>query len=527
MAQNFLDEPYVVTTILNRVFNDQSPAYAVYSNQVAMATSVGINAFALSFGASFTSLNEDQLSTKLLGNLGVMPNAGLQTALRDYLLSVGKASVGVVAMQLGQILSGLERATGDQAAFNAAAMAWNKELVDSYKVSSNPANTGPAVGTGEPDPATLSVTLSLTSGDDSISPAATEAKFKTTSNNDTLLASTAGFLSTADSVDGAAGTDTLRATLAAGSTVAPTLSNIEKVYITAGAGAEFSAAGTTGLTELWINGASASAAFSGVALGTLVGIQSSAAGGALTVNFTGVSGPMDSATIALADATGKDEVIVGNVEILTVRSTGGTVSATTVNSARITAAQAEKIFILGDQALTTTVTGARLSVIDASAFTQALDLKLVDAGGVAITANAQAHHKISLGAGVDMLTISGLAGGAARDIYLGTAATLAASAIEVRDFASGTDLFRLTGAASTTKAAPVGAELASIAASASLLEATVLAATTAGANKAIAFRYGADTYILVNDGTAALGENDSLVKLTGVTALADASWTSA
>jgi len=74
------------------------------------------------------------------------------------------------------------------------------------------------------------------------------------------------------------------------------------------------------------------------------------------VNFPGVSGPMDSATIALADATGKDEVIVGNIEILTVRSTSGTVSATTVNNASMTAAQAEKITILGDQALTTTVT---------------------------------------------------------------------------------------------------------------------------------------------------------------------------
>ena len=68
---------------------------------------------------------------------------------------------------------------------------------------------------------------------------------------------------------------------------------------------------------------------------------------------------------------------------------------------------------------------------------------------------------------------------------------------------------------------------ASIAAASSLLDATALAATTAGANRAIAFRYGADTYILVNDSAAALGVNDSLVKLTGVTALAETSWTSA
>ncbi len=524
MAQTFLDEPYVVTTILNRVFNDQSPAYAVYSNQVAMATSVGINAFALSFGASFTSLTEDQLSTKLLGNLGLLPNAGLQTALRDYLVSGGRASVGIVAMQLGQILSGLEQATGDQAAFNAAAVAWNKELVDSYKVSSNPANTGPAVGTGEPDPATLSVTLSLTSGDDSISPAATEAKFKTTSNNDTLLASTAGFLSTGDSVDGAAGTDTLRATLAAGSTVGPALSNIEKVYITAGAGAEFSAAGTTGLTELWINGASASATFSGVTLGTTVGIQNSVAGGALTVNFANANGPVDAATFALADATGKDEVIMANIETLSVRSTAGTIAGTTVNSARITAAQAEKIVIWGDQALTTTVAGARVGVVDATALTKALGLTLAGTSGVAVAVNAQAAHKITLGDGADTLKITGLAGDAAKDINLGTSTTLAASAIEVTGFASGIDSIQLDAAKVTAKAVLGATDLASIAASASLLDATALAATTAGTNKAIAFRYGADTYILVNDGVAALNANDSLIKLSGLSTLADSSW---
>ncbi|MGV3680978.1 MAG: bluetail domain-containing putative surface protein [Acidovorax sp.] len=520
-----LNEPYVITTILNRVLNDQSPSYTVYNNQVAMATSAGLTPFALSFGASYTSLTEDQLSTKLLGNLGVLPNAGLQIALGDYLVSVGKANVGIVAVQLSQILSGLERATGDLAMFNAAAVAWNKELDASYAYSNNPANTGIPItdGWGE----VTGVTLALTSGDDAISPTAPEAKFKTTAYNDTILANTAGLLSSADAIDGAAGLDTLKATLAAGATVTPVLRNVEKVYITAGAGAEFSAAGSTGLTELWINGAEASAAFSGVTLGTTVGIQNSVGGGALTVNFSGASGPTDAATIVLADATGNDEIAVANIESLTVRSTAGTVAATTVNQAKISAAQAQGIVILGDQALTTTVTGTQVAVVDATALTKALGLTLAGTNGVVVSLNAQAAHKINLGAGADTVKIMGLAGAEAKDINLGTSATLAASAIEVTGFASGIDSIQLDGAKGTVKAAPAAAELASITASASLLDATALAATTAGANKAIAFRYGADTYILVNDATAALGANDSLVKLTGVTALADASWTSA
>jgi hypothetical protein len=515
----------IIPTILNRAFTNQSPSNAVYNNQVAMSVSVGINAFALSFGAAFAGLTEDQLSTKLLGNLGVLPNAGLQTALRDYLESVGKANVGIVALQLGVILSGLEQAKGDQAVFNVAAVAWNKELVDSYTFSNNPANTSAGVPE-EGQNAVTGVTLALTSGDDAISPAAPHAKFKSTANNDTILATPAGFLSSADDIDGAGGIDILRATLANGASVAPVLRSIEKVYITAGAGAEFNAAGTTGLTELWTNGAEASATFSGLALGTTVGIQNSASGGALTVNFTNASGPMDASTIVLADATGNDEVIIANIETLSVKSMAGTIAGTTVNSARITAAQAEKIVIWGDQALTTTVAGARVGVVDATALTKALGLTLAGTSGVAVAVNAQAAHKITLGDGADTLKITGLAGDAAKDINLGTSTTLAASAIEVSGFASGTDSIQLDAAKGTAKAVPGTTDLASIAASASLLEATALAATTAGANKAIAFRFGADTYILLNDSVAALGVNDSLIKLTGVAALADASWSS-
>ncbi|WP_428002058.1 bluetail domain-containing putative surface protein [Acidovorax sp.] len=526
MAQNFLDEPYVVATILNRVFNDQSPQPAVYNNQVAMATSVGLNTFALSFGALYAGLTEDQLSTRLLGNLGVLPNADLQVAVRDYLVSVGKANVGIVALQLGQILSGLEHATGNQAMFSVAAVAWNKELADSYSFSTNPANDQARPPGWEDQPFT-GVTLSLTSRDDAISLTAPEARFKSTANNDTFLATSAGFLSSTDVIDGAAGVDILKATLAARATVAPVLRNVEKVYITAGAGTEFSAAGTTGLTELWINGAEASATFSGLALGTTVGIQNSASGGALTVNFTNANGPADAATIALADATGNDEIIIANIETVSVKSTAGTTAGTTVNSARITAAQAEKIVIWGDQALTTTVAGVRVAVVDATALAKALGLTLAGTSGVAVAVNAQAAHKITLGVGADTLKIVGLAGAEAKDINLGTSATLAASAIEVSGFASGIDAIHLDAAKGTAKAVPGAADLASIAASASLLEATALAATTAGANKAISFRFGADTYILVNDATAALGANDSLIKLTGVAALADASWTSA
>lgn len=520
MPAPFFYESEWTVMMLNRAFNNQAPSSAVLNSQLAAAgtTYQSHRAFAFQYGAGFQDLSEDALASKLLGNMGVLPNAGLQTALKDYLVAVGKVNVGIVALQLGQTLSNLENAIGDQEVYSAPALAWNNELAASYNYSANPANTVPShVG-----PMNMpGLTLTLTSGDDVLSSA------QTSDRGDTILASTAGLLSSADVVDGGSGVDTLKATLAAAAVVSPKLTSVEKAFITAGAGAEFSVANATGLAELWVDAAAGAATFSNVNLATTVGIQNSGAGGALTVKFAGATGTADAANVVFADATGNDEIIVAGVETLTVHSTAGNVAATTTNQARITADQAEKITIYGGQALATTVTGAKLSLIDARSMVNALDLALAGTAGVSIDLNAQAAHKVTLGTGADTVSIASLAGMVAKNMDISTAATLDASAIQVIGFASGTDMLKLTSSNLATKATPGSAELASIAASSSLLSAATLAATTGGANKAIAFRFGGDTYILVNDGATALGENDSLVKLAGVTALADASWTAA
>ncbi|MGV3680980.1 MAG: bluetail domain-containing putative surface protein [Acidovorax sp.] len=550
---------YADVTMLNRAFNDQSPSHNVYVNQVAAVVPIGITAFAQRFGAGFTALTEDALSTKLLMNLSVLPNAGLQTALRDYLVSVGKANVGIVALQLGRILSGLENATGDLSVYAAAAVKWNEEVTASHAYSSNPANSGPIVPPGPDLP--VGVTLSLTADVDAISPLAAQAKFKTTAYNDTIVATTAGFLSSADSIDGAGGVDTLRATLAAGATVAPMLQSVERVFIQAGANSKFGVSGATGITELWRESAAGPAEFDGVDLATTVGIRSitgSGGSGALTVVFAGTSGGADTANLVLFRAAGNDEVIVDAVENLNVRSQGFSSTDGAANTARITANAAEKIVLTGEQALKTTVVGAQVSVIDASALTGALSLAFAttqkavtitggrgpdtfvinDAsgaqvivaageGGDTITIGAGNAHRITLGGGADTLNLTGLAGAAAKDLDTSFSTGLGWSAIVVTDFVSGTDRLVLAAETATAKATPTSLQLAGISDASSLLDATALAATTAGANKAIVFRYGADTYILVNDAVATLNANDSLVKLAGVSSLADASWASA
>lgn len=537
-------------TMLNLAFYGRSPSYAAYTNMVAAVNSSGVLPFALGFGTPYPSWSETQLSTQILGNLGLLPNAGLQTALTDYLVSVGKANVGIVALQLGQILSGLENASGDLAIYGAAAARWNLGVATSHAYISNPANalpttTGPeySMGTGS--------TLSLTSGDDVLSG---------TRYDDLFLANQPGQLGSADVIDGGGRSslygNVLKATLVDGEMLAPVLKNIDKVFITAAGFAHFNAENSVGLAQLWRASATGALVFDGVKLATAVGIENSLGGGSLTVNFAGASGAFDSANIVLADATGADAITVNAIETLAIDSNAGTVASTTVNQAKLHADAAGLIVIRGGQGLTTTVTGAHIGTIDASGLSGSLSLGFATTGtgaagimggtagdtltiddasgarlivhsgdgGDTVRIGAGNAHIVMLGQGADTLHIGGLAGSAARDLDTSTSQALGWSAIWVTDFENGVDTLRLTGASATAKAAASAAQLASIAASDSLLDAAALAAATAGANKAIAFRYGADTYILVNDGVAALGVNDSLIKLSGVAALADASW---
>ena len=132
--------------ILNRAFNDQSPSTGVFHAQKVAAgtTQQSWNAFAFQFGAGYQGLTEGAMALKLVGNMGLLHDIGLLGAVTSYIESVGKANVGIVAMQLGHILMGLENATGDQAVYRGAAVAWNKEIAEAYVYSANSANGSPS-----------------------------------------------------------------------------------------------------------------------------------------------------------------------------------------------------------------------------------------------------------------------------------------------------------------------------------------------------------------------------------------------
>lgn len=132
-----------VVTFLNRAFHNTTPGYLIFQNQVKAAgsTAAGQAAFAAQFGASFATLSDAALAHKVLGNMGVLPNADLEAALVERFAAVGIDGRGLLVWQLGQILVGLEGAGGGLAAYAPAAAAWNHAITQSYLYSVDPTNT--------------------------------------------------------------------------------------------------------------------------------------------------------------------------------------------------------------------------------------------------------------------------------------------------------------------------------------------------------------------------------------------------
>lgn len=228
-------------TMLNRAFNNTSPANAVFNNQVATAGTTADSqfAFANTFAASFNTLTDAQLAQRVLSNMGVLPNDPLLAAVADYFTATGVASRGTVVLQLGQILAGLETATGEQAIYAPQATAWNTEVEKSFIYSSNSANTTAYVGDFAPTPVDQGQTFTLTTGLDNVTG---------TGGNDTILGDN-NTASAGDQISGGAGVDTLKLFNSSGNPVLPSITGIENVYIK-GSTADYNVSTVTGLTSL-------------------------------------------------------------------------------------------------------------------------------------------------------------------------------------------------------------------------------------------------------------------------------------
>lgn len=301
---------------------------------------------------------------------------------------------------------------------------------------------------------TTGVTLTLqafgTVNADFISPDQANSAFKTTAGNDTIRGLAAGDFSSADSIDGGAGTDTINAIVGANASINPILKSVEVVNLdannitlaagtatvpavpgpaaaaVAGQSITFDAGSSTGIQQLNVKNVvltagqadavtpttnlGTSLVFNNVDKAIAVGLTNvaSAAGAVpalgdaanVIVNYTGVAGGSDSATLNVNGVNGAAASLVvstAGIENLTVNTSGAASQFIAKD------AQLQKLVITGDQNLTiSNDTGnTAQKVVDASAFTGVLTYTATG-NGETITTGSKADA-ISLGAGNDTL----------------------------------------------------------------------------------------------------------------------------
>lgn len=450
-------------SILNRVFTNSSPANAVFANQVTNATAslaAGANstdvlsytAFAKSFGTAYATQTPAALSTLMLSNMGLLPNAALQTALADYITAAGVANVGIVALQLSNILSAIPTTDVN---YGAAARAWDAEVTSAFTYSSNTANTTQQSGDVVQPPANQGQTFTLTTGEDS------GASFTGTSGNDSFNASVvldgAGAakdtLNAFDSLNGGAGTDTLSATINGGAVVAPFMTNIENVTVrltSAGSGIDLTNA--SGVTNLTFNASSNAGGTNVVAAATGVSITNQktdvtadkSTATTLALNFDAAGVVSTTAPTVVTLDLGKTTAskattmnITTNNSNVKVDSTSADI-ATTVTVAA-TGANTLNLVDVAGTATSLSVTGAGTVDMSGTAFTKVATVTGADGGlKLDMTGNSATALSVTTGAGVDTLTATGanlttLNSGAGNDVVTITSALGATSTVTLGD----------------------------------------------------------------------------------------------
>lgn len=373
----------------------------------------------------------------------------------------------------------------------------------SLDVKANGAAPGNVTATAFAD--TVSGTISGSTKDISVNTAAGNDSIGTKAANVTVTQ--AGAFKIA--IDGSAGDDVLYATLGSDLTANTTIANVEKLYFATGAGINVAATNFSGVQELWNNNSAGVLAVTDVKAGVTVGVDSAAAGS----TFTYAAGVAD-AKLALSGATGGVTTVNGNATDLK------TLNVDVVkNSITSVATNAETVKVSGAGELAAaSLTGANLKTFDASTATKAISLgataTAVNFGGDStikfgagndtffIATNDQDKDVVTLGAGNDFVTVTGLAGNVA---FTDGALT---KMIEFTDFTKGSDKIVFTGVVKST------ANLTGI-----LTEQAALTAVAAvAAEDKVFFEFNGSTYIF-NDVAAAgsVTAADGIVKLTGFT----------
>jgi len=443
---------------LSQAFYGVAPSYATYTTNLAYLTANGNTLFGtvLAQQNQFATMTDAQFSAMLITNLGLTAfgtgqTPDLQTALTAYITAneVGAANAnavrGTIALQLASLLTTLEGATGVQAVYAPAAVAFNAQQSNAYVYSTNTASTAPAaVGT------TIGQTFVLTTGVD------TGTAFVGAAGDDTFNALTALTFNALDSLDGGAGTgdllivaDNANAVATAGRTV----TNIEIAKLSSSATVAADTTGWTGLKTL-------------EAVGT---------GG---VNVTAAS---TTTTITASNTGANAMAIIGGGGVLTLSNgaaavtVGQTAVANAFTEVKVTGGSTVQI---ADKA-TATTTGSALKTVTVVGTTTSDD--------ITITAN-----------GLTTLNLTTLQGATtAGDTTITAAAGTRALAVNLNGVDTGADGVDTAGGFTITDATATSVAYSANTAASFDITAVHAAATSATINAAVGLQMDALTSVLV------------------------------
>lgn len=275
------------------------------------------------------------------------------------------------------------------------------------------------LGSGTDVP-TGGVNLTLTAPADSVSPTAADNALKSTSSDDTITAP-AGTLASTTSIDAGGGNDSLMATIVEPSTITPTLTGVEKLFVTmagSGAGGEINLSKATGLSEVWNKASSRDFFASEITKGTKLGVEGSVQTTAFTYKTTEVAGGSDSADISLKNVQSTKSLILVDVETINLALDG----SSSITS--IIFPNAETVRVSGSGDLKASFSGSH-SVFEAASLNGKLDVAFTNTTKGVIFTGTSSADKVQFETGgavlVDTIvyTAANTSTLANRDVYSG------------------------------------------------------------------------------------------------------------
>ena len=277
---------------------------------------------------------------------------------------------------------------------------------------------------------------------------------------------------------------------------------------------------------------------------TITGDQASAANGVTIANTAFTAGTSDVANVVLSSAAtiAGGTFTASKVETINITATDTDLTSANADTLTLTADTATSVKIVGNTALTLTMTGStKVVTIDGSADTGALTVTSVGTAATTITggsgndsltaATGTTADVLNGGAGNDILTnnagLDVLTGGAGKDTFVITTAGTNSNVYSTITDASSGDTIKFANLGVETFASAKVA-LADTATFQNYLD--TAAAGVGNVNAAVSwFQFGGNTYVVEDQSLATTFVNgtDVVVKLTGLIDLSTASFNSA